>query len=111
MLQLVLSHEIGRDNLKIENKNIEHSTHRGKTRHDIFVAAEDLKCLLSELGLQTGHEFPTVQSISSELREISETMKRTHEKLSDLIRREVNIVLSTVFLKVNLTNTLTRADL
>lgn len=53
------------------------------------MAAEDLKSMLSTLGLQTGREFPTVAVITGKLDEINAAMLSNHKLLSKRIQSEV----------------------
>ena len=64
----------------------------GKTKHDIFVAAESLKSILHSLGLQTGREFPTAQEISARLVELKRITESNHKMMSKLILIEVGVI-------------------
>lgn len=72
----------------------------GKTKHDIFVAAESLKSILHSFGLQTGREFPTAQLISARLLDLKKITTANHKMISKLVAMEVrsNYFISMQFL-------------
>lgn len=64
-----------------------------KTRHDVFVAAEELKAILAALGLQTGREFPSVAVIMKKIEELKYQTSVNHSLISKLIQSEVGQLL------------------
>lgn len=62
----------------------------GKTRHDIFLAAEELRALLHSMGLQTGREFPTASAINDKIDELKSLNCQNHAMLAAYIHTEVN---------------------